>query len=73
MNFGIERVQYDMKDGKPIFKPEVLNGQEPVNMQLWDIDAQLDIGYGYPMDLSYKTQWTSLVANTGIQKYIGNK
>ncbi|MCR8631614.1 extracellular solute-binding protein [Paenibacillus radicis (ex Xue et al. 2023)] len=71
MNFGIEGVQYDMKDGKPIFKPEVLNGKEPVNKQLWDIGAQLDIGY--QMDLSYETQWTNPIANTGIKMYIDNK
>ncbi|WP_220446539.1 extracellular solute-binding protein [Paenibacillus piri] len=71
MNFGIEGVHYDMKDGKPIFKPEVLNGKEPVNKQLWDIGAQLNTGY--QMDLFYEQQWTNPIANKGIQMYIDNK
>ena len=39
-NFGIEGKHYDMIDGKPIFKPEVLNADKPINAQMWSVGAQ---------------------------------
>ncbi|NHN29897.1 extracellular solute-binding protein [Paenibacillus agricola] len=70
-NFAIEGAQYDVKDGKPIFKPEILNGKDPVNVQLRAFGAQLE--FGHQQDLFYEEQWTNPIANEGIKMYIDNK
>jgi putative aldouronate transport system substrate-binding protein len=69
-NFGIEGEQYEMIDGKPIFKEEVLNGEKPVNQQLWEIGAQLAMGV--QQDFSYELQWMNPAAKAGIEMYINN-
>lgn len=66
-NFGVEGEQYDMVEGKPIFKDHILNGDRPVNSQLYEVGAQ--IYRGYPQDYFYEIQWTSEAAQEGIALY----
>ncbi|WP_211289178.1 extracellular solute-binding protein [Albidovulum inexpectatum] len=66
-NFGIEGQQYDMIDGKPVFKPEFL-AQGPVNRSLYQIGAQLQ-ARGYWQDYEYERQWTNEIALWGIDLY----
>jgi len=67
-NFGIEGEQYDMVDGKPIFKEEFLNNTKPVNNQLYEIGAQLQ-ARGYFQDYNYEIQWSNEFALEGIALY----
>lgn len=69
-NFGVEGVHYDMVDGKPKFKEEVLKGNKPVNTQLYEVGAQVPIGYR--QDYEYERQWTDDLALKGINMYIEN-
>lgn len=66
-NFGIEGKHYDMIDGKPIFKPEVLNADKPINAQLWSVGAQ--VPRGFHMDYNYEIQWSNKHAMEGIALY----
>lgn len=66
-NFGVEGKTWDMINGEPIFKPEVLNSDQPVNSQLYLEGAQ--IYRGYPQDYRYEWQWTSEAARKGIELY----
>lgn len=66
-NFGVEGEQWDMVDGVPTFKPEVLNSDTPVNSQLWQVGAQIQRGFW--MDYRYEEQWTNPVALEGIALY----
>ena len=70
MNFGIEGAQYDMIDGQPIFKDEVLNGDASVQKQLWEIGAQVPIGFF--QDFSYELQTYNDVAQYGVNLYTDN-
>ncbi|WP_418320678.1 DUF3502 domain-containing protein [Piscinibacter sakaiensis] len=67
-NFGVEGQQYTLKDGKPVFKDAVLKSATPVNSQLWEIGAQIPIGF--PMDYSYEEQWTFPEGLKGREMYI---
>ena len=66
-NFGVEGVQYDMIDGKPVFKHEVLNADASVAAQLYTIGAQM--WRGFPQDYEYERQWTNPIALKGIEMY----
>lgn len=66
-NFGVEGEQYDLVDGKPIFKPAFLEAG-PVNSQLYSIGSQLQ-ARGYFMDYNYEIQWTNEFALEGIKLY----
>ena len=66
-NFGIEGVHYDMIDGEPIYKQEVLNSSQPVNAQMWAVGAQIQRGYW--QDYRYEWQWTAQAARDGIELY----
>ncbi|MFD0979595.1 extracellular solute-binding protein [Tropicimonas aquimaris] len=66
-NFGVEGLTYDMVDGKPVFKDSVLNGDGSVVAQLWEIGAQIPIGF--PQDYEYERQWTNDLALKGIEMY----
>ena len=66
-NFGVEGVHYDLVDGKAIYKPEILNAKRPVNAQMYDIGAQIPIGF--PQDYAYEVQWTNKYALEGIALY----
>ncbi|QUS37239.1 extracellular solute-binding protein [Falsirhodobacter algicola] len=69
-NFGVEGKTWDMVDGKPTFKPEVLNSDSPVNSQMYLEGAQIPRGYW--MDYNYEDQWTSPEAKEGIALYAAN-
>ena len=66
-NFGIEGKSYEMRNGKPHFLDSVLKADKPVNNQMYDIGAQIPIGYW--MDYDYERQWTSEEALEGIDMY----
>lgn len=69
-NFGVEGETWDMVDGEPTFKAEVLNSDRPVNTQMYDVGAQ--IYRGYWMDYRYEWQWTDEDAREGIKLYEAN-
>jgi putative aldouronate transport system substrate-binding protein len=54
-------------DGKPVFKPEVLNNSTPVNNQLYEVGAQIPRGFW--QDYEYERQWTNRIALEGIDLY----
>ncbi|MDO5416095.1 MAG: extracellular solute-binding protein [Lachnospiraceae bacterium] len=56
-NYGIEGETYDMVDGKPIFKPEVLKQGSVQTYLEQNYGAQLPIGFA--QDFEYEKQWTS--------------
>lgn len=66
-NFGVEGETWNMVDGEPVFKPEVLNSDRPVNSQLWEVGAQIKKGYW--QDYRYEWQWTAEAAREGIELY----
>jgi putative aldouronate transport system substrate-binding protein len=66
-NFGVEGVHYDMIDGKPIFKDEVLNSDTPVNAQMWAVGAQIE--RGFHQDYANEEQWSNKYALEGIALY----
>lgn len=70
INYGIEGEQYDMIDGKPVFKPEVLNGDKSVQAQLWDIGGQVPIGFF--QDFDYELQTYNDIAAEGAKMYVDN-
>ncbi len=70
MNFGVEGVQYDMVDGQPIFKDEILNGDSSVQAQLWEIGAQVPIGFH--QDFAYELQTYNEIAQFGVNMYNDN-
>ncbi len=66
-NFGVEGVHWDMVDGEPIYKPEIVSGERAVNSQMYDIGAQIQRGYW--QDYRYEIQWTNEIALAGIALY----
>lgn len=66
-NFGVEGKTWDMVDGQPVFKQEMLTSGQPVNAQLYAEGAQIPRGYW--MDYRYEDQWTSEAAREGIALY----
>lgn len=71
INFGIEGVQYDMIDNKPVFKEEFLNGEKSVQDQLWDIGSQVPIGFF--QDFDYEIQTYNEIAVQGVELYVENE
>ncbi|MFD1881381.1 sugar ABC transporter permease [Paracoccus pacificus] len=69
-NFGVEGQQWDMVNGEPTYKPEVLNSDMAVNSQMYEIGAQIQRGYW--QDYRYEWQWTSEAARKGIELYEAN-
>lgn len=55
-NFGIEGETYDLVDGKPAFKKELLDTGNVLG-QLLKVGAQQEIGFH--QDFEYEKQWTS--------------
>lgn len=66
-NFGVEGLTYEYKNGKAVFKDAVLNNSKSVTTQLWEIGAQLPIGFW--QDYEYERQWTIPEALVGIDMY----
>ena len=69
INFGIEGVHYDMVDGKPKFKPELLEKADFKTL-IFDDGVQLDIGY--KQDFEYEKQWLNPIAADGMEMYESN-
>jgi putative aldouronate transport system substrate-binding protein len=67
-NFGVEGETWTMVGGRPRFTDAVLNSKSAVNSQMWDIGAQIPIGFY--QDYSYERQWTNEIAMKGIQMYL---
>lgn len=71
INFGVEGLSYEMKDGKPVFKDEVLE-QTNVNTYIQQtFGAQLPIGY--KQDFAYEEQWLSKEGKEANDLYTANK
>ncbi|MFA9439629.1 hypothetical protein ACDA63_08330 [Uliginosibacterium sp. sgz301328] len=70
-NFGVPGLTYDVKNGKPVYRDSVLKSAQPVNNQMYDVGAQIPIGFW--QDYEYERQWTNDVALQGIDMYIKNK
>ncbi len=70
MNFGVEGEHYDLVDGKPVFKENILKGESPVNQLLNEAGAQIEIGYH--QDYEYERQWTNPIALEAIDSYVNN-
>ncbi|MBR5157604.1 MAG: extracellular solute-binding protein [Clostridia bacterium] len=66
MNFGVEGVHYDMVDGKPQFKAELL-AKENVQKELAEFGIQMDIGF--KQDFEYEKQWINQIAVDGMTMY----
>ena len=66
-NFGVEGKTWDMVDGEPVYKPEVLNSDQAVNSQMYLEGAQIQRGYW--QDFRYEWQWTADAARKGIELY----
>ncbi len=66
-NFGVEGVHWDLVGGAPQFKASVLEAKKPVNTQMWEIGAQIPIGFR--QDYAYERQWTDARALEGIALY----
>lgn len=69
-NFGVEGVHWDMVDGEPIYKEDILTNGRAVNSQMYEIGAQMYRGYW--QDYRYEIQWTSDAALEGIALYEAN-
>lgn len=70
MNFGIEGEDYDMVDGKPVFKDSVLHGDQSVANYLKAKGGQGNVGFH--QDFEYERQWTNPIALKGIEDYMAN-
>ncbi|TRD14359.1 extracellular solute-binding protein [Palleronia caenipelagi] len=66
-NFGVDGVHYDLIDGAPVFRPEILNGPSSVVDLLLKDGAQ--IPRGFPQDFAYEAQWMNDIALEGIRLY----
>lgn len=53
-NYGVEGKQYEMIDGKPVFKNEIIENKSPITLQMKEIGAQ--IPRGFHQDLNYELQ-----------------
>lgn len=70
-NYGVEGVHYTMKDGKPIIKESLLTSGKPVSFQMYDIGAQIPLGF--VMDPGYEEQWTPPSGLAGRDLYVREK
>lgn len=68
MNFGIEGVHYDMVDGKPQFKEEILNAEQGTLAKLQEDGAQIEIGFH--QDFEYERQWSNEIALQAEDMYV---
>lgn len=66
-NFGIEGEQYDMVDGKPVFKDEFINCGKTMTDACWENGMQLMIGA--PQDIEYERQWMNEDSQAAIDMY----
>ncbi len=69
MNFGIEGEQYDLVDGKPVFKDSVIHGDKTAVQILTELGACALV---YEQDFAYEEQWMTEEAKKGADLYIDN-
>ena len=69
LNFGLEGEQYDLVDGKPVFKDYVIHGDKTAIQVLNDAGA---CGLVYEQDFDYERQWLTEEAQKGADMYINN-
>ncbi len=69
MNFGVEGTHYEMVDGNPQFKAEMLANSE-FQKQLTQFGVQMDIGF--KQDFEYEKQWINEIAVEGMELYQSN-
>ncbi len=67
INYGIEGVHYDMVDGKPTFKQEILDAENPQAVLQAD-GVQLEMGY--KQDFEYEKQWVHPYALDAMNEYV---
>lgn len=65
--FGIEGEQYDMLDGRPMLKAELVRGSDPAISKLREIGAQQLIPYYDTREA--RAQWTNEIALEGTKIY----
>ncbi|MEH6994970.1 extracellular solute-binding protein [Neobacillus drentensis] len=69
MNYGVEGVTYDLVDGKPVLKDEILNSQS-VPEKLRQYGAQTNLPYQH--DAEYEKQFLNEIAIQGVELYEKN-
>lgn len=69
-NFGLEGVHYDMVDGAPVFKDEILNSDTSVAAIMINVHSQ--INFGFWQDYAYEAQWTNQIGRDGLAMYQEN-
>jgi len=69
-NFGLEGVHYDMVDGAPVFKDELLHGDPSITVVMMSIRSMTN--FGFWQDYAYEAQWTNQIARDGIKMYKEN-
>ena len=70
-NFGIEGETYDLVDGKPVFREEVLKAPLGVNYYLQDNYGAV-YKIGYQMNYEYERQWTNEAGQEAYDLYLNN-
>lgn len=70
MNYGIEGVHYDMVDGEPIIKQEILDSNITALTHVRKDGAQVEIGFH--QDFGFERQWMNESAKVGIDLYLNN-
>jgi len=70
-NFGIEGRDYDMVDGKPIFREEVLKNPE-MAVSAYTIKLRANLNFGFRQDFAYEEQWLTPIAKEGMELYEKN-
>ncbi len=66
-NFGIEGVHYEMVDGAPKFKDELVNGSTGITTVMMNIRSMTN--FGFWQDYGYEAQWTNQIARDGVTLY----
>lgn len=69
-NFGVEGVDFDMVDGAPRIRRDLLDGNQPFEHEMWQIGARLP--RGVPVDSSYLRQTIGAEATASAAAYQTN-
>lgn len=69
-NFGLAGVHYDMVDGAPVFKEELLKGDPGITVVMMSIRSMTN--FGFWQDYGYEAQWTNQIARDGVKMYKEN-
>ncbi len=70
VNFGVEGVHYDMVDGAPKFKKEVVESKEGITTTIMSIRTRTN--FGFWQDYAYEEQWTHPTGVEAAKMYIDN-